>query len=133
MTDDHSDDASGYFSDESATFGDRVSVGRRALGLSQDALSHKMGIKLKTLQSWENDISEPRANKLQMLAGILNLSLIWLLTGEGEGVDENWEQDVEDTDAAVVLGEIRAIETEVKLVASRIKRLERQLVGILRR
>ena len=41
-----------------------------------------------TLLLRENDLTEPRANKLQMLAGVLNVSIMWLLTGEGQGLDD---------------------------------------------
>ena len=75
-----------WYSNDIATFGDRVAAGREALGLSQKQLARKLGVAAKTVDSWEHDISEPRANKLQMLAGILNVSMPWLLTGEGDGV-----------------------------------------------
>ena len=87
-------DDSGWFSDEAATFGDRVAAARRALGLSQERLARKLGVKLRTLANWENDMAEPRANKLQMLAGLLNVSLSWLLTGQGEGVAAPDEAEV---------------------------------------
>ena len=79
MTDDD------YYSDDAATFGDRLAAAREALGLSQAQLASRSGVRLSTIQNWEGDRSEPRANKLQMIAGILNVSMIWLLTGQGEG------------------------------------------------
>ena len=45
----------------------------------QAAIARRLGIKVETVNKWENDLAEPRANKLQMLAGILNVSLTWLL------------------------------------------------------
>ena len=53
--------------------------------MSQSKLAKRLGVKLKTLKGWENDVSEPRANKLSMMAGMLNVSLLWLLSGEGDG------------------------------------------------
>ncbi|MEM6547404.1 MAG: helix-turn-helix transcriptional regulator [Pseudomonadota bacterium] len=73
------------FSEEAATFGDRLAAAREAQSLSQSQLARRMGLRLQTVQNWESDRSEPRANKLQMLAGFLNVSMVWLLTGEGEG------------------------------------------------
>ena len=81
-----SQDGGGWYSEEAATFGDRVTGAREALGLSEDALARKLGVKLKTVRAWEGDLAEPRANKLQMLAGILNVSIMWLLTGQGDGL-----------------------------------------------
>ena len=36
----------------------------------------------KTLENWENDRSEPRIDKLVKLAGVLQVPLMWLLTGD---------------------------------------------------
>ncbi|MFT4714950.1 MAG: transcriptional regulator with XRE-family HTH domain [Paracoccaceae bacterium] len=133
MTDLEQDDENGYFSDENSTFGDRVSAARRAMGLDHDRLSRKLGIKLKTLHGWEDDVSEPRANKLQMLAGVLNVSIIWLLTGEGEGVDDPWEQDPEankDKGAAEmreILDELHQVRSEYSQLGERFVRLEKRL------
>ena len=33
--------------------------------------------------------SEPRANRLSMLAGLLGVSVMWLLHGEGDGVEHS--------------------------------------------
>ena len=60
----------GWFSDETATFGDRLAGAREAQGLSQEDLARRLGVRLKTIQAWEDDLSEPRANRLQMMADI---------------------------------------------------------------
>jgi len=121
----------GYFSEESATFGDRIAAARRATGLNQETLSRKLGIKLKTLQSWENDVSEPRANKLQMLAGVLNISIIWVLTGEGEGVRDPWKDgDPVVTDLSEVIADIRVIRAEHRRLGERMARMEKRLMAL---
>ena len=38
--------------------------------MSQSELAKRLGIKITTLKSWEDDLSEPRANKLSMMAGV---------------------------------------------------------------
>jgi len=116
----------GWYSNDAATFGDRVAAGREALGLTQEALSKRLGIKLKTLQNWENDLGEPRANKLQMLAGVLNVSLMWLLTGEGEGLEAP-EEGAISADLATVLVELREMRLEATKAAGRLGRLEKRL------
>lgn len=120
----------GYFSEEAATFGDRAAGARRAMGLTQERLSQKMGIKLKTLQAWENDMSEPRANKLQMLAGVLNISIIWLLTGEGEGVADPWADtkpiSSETTD---LISEFRAVRQEYRRLETRLNKIEKMILA----
>lgn len=126
------EDSTDYFSAEMSTFGDRVAAARRALGLTQDQMAAKLGIKLKTLHAWEDDISEPRANKLQMLAGLLNVSIIWLLTGEGEGVNDPWNQVAENAsdipDLVEVISEIRGVRSEYARLGERLARLEKRLV-----
>ena len=70
-----------WYGPDAATFWDRVLGAREKAGMTQAQLSRRLGIKLATLQAWEEDRSEPRANKLQMLTGMLNVSLPWLLSG----------------------------------------------------
>lgn len=131
MTSAGADADSAYFSEETATFGDRLAAARRAAGLKQESLSRNLGIKLKTLLSWEDNVSEPRANKLQMIAGVLNVSIIWLLTGEGEGVKDPWREDVEapaaTPDLAEAVAEIRAVRAANRALGERLLKLERLL------
>ena len=74
-----------WYGPDAATFGDRIAGAREAAGMSQAEVARRLGIKKSTLAGWEQDLSEPRANKLQMISGLLNVSIPWLLTGQGEG------------------------------------------------
>lgn len=65
------------------TLGERICKARDVVGLSTAQLARRLGIKTSTLHSWESDRSEPRSNKLVLLAGILNVSPTWLLVGRG--------------------------------------------------
>jgi transcriptional regulator with XRE-family HTH domain len=133
------DPETGYFSEEASTFGDRVAAGRRALGIDQERLSRKLGIKIKTLRAWEEDVSEPRANKLQMLAGVLNVSIIWLITGEGEGVDDPWEREEhEDLDSckaevSEILSDLRIVRNAHIKTGDRMARLEKKLSKLIKK
>ena len=66
------------------TLGDRISQARDGLNLSTAQLAHRLGVKSSTVHDWETDRSEPRANHVTMLAGILGVSPTWLLTGIGD-------------------------------------------------
>jgi transcriptional regulator with XRE-family HTH domain len=44
-----------------------------------------LGVKSETVKAWERDEHAPRGNRLMLLAGILNVSVNWLLTGADEG------------------------------------------------
>lgn len=125
------DPTEGWYSDERATFGDRLAAAREAAGLSQKALAKRLGVKTKTIAGWENDLSEPRANRLQMLAGLLNVSLMWLLNGEGDGVAPPGEDDPLSKDARAILMEMRELKGEVEATAQRLARLEKHLKRVL--
>ena len=115
-----------WYGPDAATFGDRVVGAREKSGMTQAELSRRLGIKLTTLQGWEEDRSEPRANKLQMLTGMLNVSLSWLLSGEGIGPEEPSTVPLSD-DTQAILIEMRAIKTDMTRTADRLSRLEKRL------
>ncbi len=121
----------GWFSEERATFGDRLAAAREAAGLSQKMLAKRLGVKTKTVAGWENDVSEPRANRLQILAGLLNVSLMWLLNGEGDGVAPPGEGAPLTKDARTILMEMRELKAEIDGVANRLARLEKHLKRLL--
>lgn len=118
--------SSGWYSAETATLGDRLTGAREAAGLSQKALATRLGVKTSTLASWEDDMAEPRANRLQLLAGMLGVSLMWLLNGEGEGVEDPGDAVQKGGDPAT-LAEIRQIRAEMSGLIGKLKRLEQRL------
>ncbi len=69
--------------DLDTTLGGRISVAREASGMSVKQVVKQLGVRLATFEGWEADRSEPRANKLVALAGILNVSPSYLLGGLG--------------------------------------------------
>ena len=117
----------GWYDPDATTFGDRLTGAREQSGMSQSQLAKRLGVKLKTLKSWENDLSEPRANKLSMMAGMLNVSLLWLLSGEGTGPDAPEEAAELSPDVSELLTEIRDIRSQVVRSADRLGRLEKAL------
>ncbi|ALG89492.1 MULTISPECIES: helix-turn-helix domain-containing protein [Actibacterium] len=121
-----------WYSDEAATFGDRMAGAREALGLTQAELARRMGVKLKTVRAWEEDLNEPRANKLQMLAGVLNVSIMWLLNGEGDGLDAPEQEVPVSPDMRDLLTEIRGVKSEMGLLADKLGRLEKKLRATLK-
>ncbi len=120
-------DSDDWFSETTATFGDRVAGAREAAGMTQAQLARRLGVRLKTLRDWEDDISEPRANKLQMLAGMLNVSIMWMLTGRGEGPEGPVERQAETADAKALLTEMRRLREEALALAERMGRAEKRL------
>ena len=109
-----------YYANDNATFGDRIYAARVAVGLSQSALAIRLGVQLKTVKKWEEDITEPRANKLQMISGLLNISITWLLIGEGIG-----PQDPEST--IPISADLNEILVELRHTKSELLRLTKNL------
>lgn len=116
---------SGWFSDETATFGDRVTAAREAAGMTREQLSARLGVKLKTVAAWEDDMADPRGNKLQMLSGMLGVSIPWLLTGTGAGLEG--PDATPRLDVAPILAEMRALQADLGQIAARMGRLEQRL------
>ncbi|MBI1619270.1 helix-turn-helix transcriptional regulator [Aquamicrobium sp. cd-1] len=53
--------------------------------MSAPQLARRIGVQENTLEAWERDRDQPRGNRLSMVAGVLNVSLPWLLHGIGKG------------------------------------------------
>ncbi|WP_375691113.1 multiprotein-bridging factor 1 family protein [Pseudooceanicola sp. LIPI14-2-Ac024] len=115
----------GWYDPETSTFGDRIAGAREAGGMSQSELARRLGVRLTTLRGWEDDRAEPRANKLQMMAGLLNVSLVWLLNGVGEGAPTPTDDSA--ADIAATLNEMRALRSQMTQMADRMGLLEKRL------
>ena len=118
---------SDWYSDDAATFGDRLTAAREAADLTVEGLATRLGVKVSTLGGWEQDLKEPRANRLQMLAGMLSVSLTWLLTGQGDGLPPPGDDAVADMDARALLAELRVLRLSMAASADRLARLEKRL------
>ncbi len=117
------------YSEGAATFGDRLALAREGQNLTQEQLARRLGLRLQTIRNWEFDRSEPRANRLQMVAGFLNVSMIWLLTGEGAGGPALRGEGARAVSAELsgLLGEIRDIRLSNVKANDRLAKLERRL------
>ena len=67
------------------TLGSRIREAREHRGLSHEELALNMGIEVASLMAWEADERPPRANRLNMLCGMLDVTLGWLLDGGEDG------------------------------------------------
>jgi len=82
------------------TFGGRLSRARAASGLSEKELAWRLGVKQATIQAWECDRSQPNAQRMNRLSGLLGVSLSWFLHGMGNG-----PADLEDESALDLVGQ----------------------------
>ncbi len=117
-----------WYTDDHATLGDRLAAGRDAAGMTQAQLAQRLGVRAKTLRDWEDDVSEPRANRLQMLAALLGVSLRWLLTGEGDDVAPPDAQGAAiDPALKTALAELRSVRGDLLKLGEKLGRLEKTL------
>lgn len=122
-----SDQEIDWYGPETSTFGDRLAAARDNAGMTQQKLARRLGVRTVTIEGWENDVSEPRANKLTMLSGILNVSLPWLLTGQGEGIDNPDDKATLSPEIGNMLMEIRDLKASMITSAEKLGRLEKKL------
>ena len=120
-----------WYGPEVATFGDRVAAAREYAGMSQADLAKRLGVRLPTLRGWEDDLSEPRANRLSMLAGMLNVSMTWLITGVGAGVDSPDTRQPQSAQVNDILDDMRSLRAEMLRNAEAMGLLEKRLRQIM--
>ena len=122
-----------YYNDDTATFGDRLVAARSEAGLSQKLLASKLGVKVKTVKAWEEDKNEPRANKLQMVSALLNVSMVWLMSGLGNGLDPPKKNtDIDEKFLSDVLSELKVVRLDIKRLKKNTDSLERQIMKKIR-
>jgi transcriptional regulator with XRE-family HTH domain len=115
------------FSENVATFGERLAAAREAKGLNVAGLAEKIGVEVETIPAWESDTDAPRANQIQMLAGMLNVSIIWLISGEDNGtsnIADTYERPTGINDA---LGEISQLKATLTGALKKLEALEDRL------
>lgn len=115
--------------EHASTFGDRLARAREYAGMDQAQLARRLGVKAATIKNWEFDRSEPRANRLQMLSGLLNVSMTWLMNGEGDGVPDASEPQP-PSDVTELLNELRDLRLAQVKLAERTGRIEKRLRGL---
>lgn len=98
------DAQSGGIEDSASDVGTRIATARAAAGRTQTDIANQLGVKVSTIDKWERGSASPRSNRLTALAGILGVSLSWLIVGYG---NEPTSTDVLD-EVTVALGRVRA-------------------------
>jgi len=120
-----------HYDEERATFGDRLAAARQAHGLDQKSLAKCLGVLVSTIKAWELDRREPASNRLQMLAGLLNVSIVWLLTGAGIGVPEPSDKQVNAAHARTLAREVKSLKDDFVTSSARLERLEKHIQRLL--
>ena len=116
-----------WYGPDKATSGDRLVAAREKSNLSQQDLAKRLGVKNSTIKSWENDNSEPSANRLSMRAGLLNVSITWLISAEGSGVEGPDKSYQMSEDLQESLKELIALKVNLLKNVDRINIIEKKL------
>ena len=116
-----------HFNEAVATFGDRLEAAREAKGLTVVGLAEKIGVDERTVEGWESNTDEPRANRIQLLAGLLNVSFAWLISGEGNGTSQVADTYERPTGVNDALGEISQLKATLSGALDKLEKLEKRL------
>jgi len=108
-------------------FGRRLSEARVHSGQDRMNLARLLGVSEKTIASWENGRSIPRANRMQTLAGVLSVSVGWLMAEIGEGPLEHAAEGGVGSARAKALKEISEIRQSQRSLTNRLSQLENLL------
>ena len=110
-------------SEDASSVGQRIGQARQSAGLSVAQLARRLGVRNATLSNWESDKSQPRANRMTTLAGVLNVSPTWLLTGFGE--EPSGTQG--DAELAAIRTNLLELKEQLATMAERVDRLAARL------
>lgn len=109
--------------DQSDTLGGRLVRAREAQDLTTSQFARRLGVKTETLHAWETDRAEPRSNRLLTLAGMLNVSPTWLLTGSGESpVDA-----LTETEMMHIRSTVNRLREQALAIADELRKLSQRL------
>lgn len=111
------------------TLGGRLSRARDSSGMSAAQFARRLGVKTATVQAWESDRSEPRANRLSMIAGLLNVGLPWLLYGVGEAPPDDPRNDA----ITILRGQVEKARQLHEETGAVLARIEEELLRLQRR
>jgi transcriptional regulator with XRE-family HTH domain len=113
-----------FFNDkQDTTLGGRVFQAREAANMTVAQVINRLGVRKATYMAWEADRSEPRANKLVALAGILNISPTYLLSGLGRATPQP-PKHLQTIDALRL--EIEQLEQTLKTANKMLSRIKSQ-------
>jgi transcriptional regulator with XRE-family HTH domain len=115
-------DSSNIFEEEPDmdTVGGRISRAREASGLSVKEVAWRLGVKMATVNAWESDRSQPSSHRLSTLAGLLRVSLSWIVHGVGIGPSDDLGGET-SKEMTAQLDRLRLLHVETGLLIEKLK------------
>jgi len=106
--------------DSACDVGTRIADARVRSGRTQTEVANQLGVKVSTVDKWERGTASPRSNRLTALAGILGVSLSWLIVGYGN--EPTATDDLEEIKVALSRVQARLTDTlnEVDVLVARL-------------
>jgi HTH-type transcriptional regulator, cell division transcriptional repressor len=114
--------------DDGDTLGGRITHARDLANLTVEDAASRIGVTTETLSEWETDRSEPRANKIMTLAGVLGVSPAWLISGTGDAPQSQGMSVAVDE----MKGEINRLRELAQQIATSVESLESRLETLTR-
>ena len=111
----------GALDDDARQIGIRLREARDAAGLSALELADHLGVKASTIDRWESGERSPRGQRVIKLAGILGVSLSWILVGRGV------EPSGSDSDLVQLRAELRLARDRLDDVVSELAVIDQRL------
>jgi transcriptional regulator with XRE-family HTH domain len=115
------------FETDATTFGGRLQAARQAKGLTVASLGEKLGVEAGRVEVWESGVEAPLPHRISIMAGMLNVSIIWLITGESNGTTHVVEAHARPTIINDTLGEIAQLKTTLLDAHAKLESLEQRL------
>jgi transcriptional regulator with XRE-family HTH domain len=113
--------------DHPGEIGRRLADARVAAGLSPRDLADHLGVKESTITKWESGERSPRGQRVSKLAGILGVSLSWILVGRGV------EPTGHNHDAVQLRAELRLARDRLDDVVSELAVIDKRLAEMEQR
>lgn len=111
--------------DADAQIGRRITDARTALGDSVDTIATRIGVTAAEVEGWESGASPLRANHLNKVAGVLGVSLSWLIMGRGpEPLGDATELELLRTDLSAARSLLDDVVNELAVIDQRLARLD---------
>jgi transcriptional regulator with XRE-family HTH domain len=115
----------GLLDDTDVQIGQRIIEARVALDDSVDVVAERVGVTIETFEGWESGGLTVRANHLNRLAGVLGISLSWLIMGRGaEPMADSSELSRLRTDLAAALSRLDDVMNELTVIDQRLAQLD---------
>lgn len=102
--------------------GTRIRAARERNEMTVAMLARRLGVESRTVSAWESGRRIPRSNRLLMLAGVLDVNLLWLLDGR-----DDVSRTLIDTDMDDLRHELESMSRTVAQLSSTIKAARRKL------